>query len=308
MDSLFDRQNSGKNAIDKNSHDFTNDDFNKNSTYSKTFSIDFEEPTPHFEEPAHEVNRALSSESEGPTLILDQPAFSSASKGIKRHESKRERAVSIDGEASQVCYLYLHSNVWKIGNNYTAARSILFTAEGDFDNLSDVEWFEVLRGTKNSKKINSVSLKIENHTFMEELVFVQTDNLSENNLLLINGTYKIAPELDFSVWKKIPSFHLNGKLETKWKQEALVGWYDQIDETSIVSRVLTKQKNQQIYIYLLNRRWHIGPNPKSKVCWIFSAKTDKKCHEYIRWFEPVQQRSGSERWIRNKTITISAIK
>jgi hypothetical protein len=81
LDSLFDRQNSGKNAIDKNSHDFTNDDFNKNSTYSKTFSIDFEEPTPHFEEPAHEVNRALSSESEGPTLILDQPAFSSASKG-----------------------------------------------------------------------------------------------------------------------------------------------------------------------------------------------------------------------------------
>ena len=77
--------------------------------------------------------------------------------------------MSIDGEASQVCYLYLHSNVWKIGNNYTAARSILFTAEGDFDNLSDVEWFEVLRGTKNSKKINSVSLKIENHTFMEEL-------------------------------------------------------------------------------------------------------------------------------------------
>ena len=65
---------------------------------------------------------------------------------------------------------------------------------------------------------------------------------------MINGTYKIAPELDFSVWKKIPSFHLNGKLETKWKQEALVGWYDQIDETSIVSRVLVRTTYKSIFL------------------------------------------------------------
>ena len=69
----------------------------------------------------------------------------------------------------------------------------------------------------------------------------------------------------------------------------------------------TQKEKQSVHIYLFGRRWHVGPNPLSKICWLFSAKTEKCCSEYVRWFEPIRQAAGNDKWVRNRSVTISTV-
>lgn len=73
-----------------------------------------------------------------------------------------------DGQ-DKVCYLYKHGDVWKIGQNYNSARALLFTGESNFSKIANSDWFEVLRGTKNSKKVNTVNIVIKEHSFKSDI-------------------------------------------------------------------------------------------------------------------------------------------
>ena len=62
-------------------------------------------------------------------------------------------------------------------------------------------------------------------------------------------------------------------------------------------------QEENFFIYQREGRWQIGPDPNSKLCWLFSTKTEKGCDEYIRWFEPVK-----DKWTRNRTVTVAPVK
>lgn len=214
---------------------------------------------------------------------------------------------------SDRCYLYQHGGVWKIGPNYNSARALLLTSENNLDNIGTAEWFEVLRDTKNSKKVNPIQVSISQHEFKSDILFVDTSELSTRSTLQLNGAYKKLPGLD--AWELVKSVYLSGKFQTQWKQEALVGWYDEVAENTFLRRQLvslplptTHRDQQKVHIYLFGRRWHVGPNPLSKICWLFSAKTEKGCDEYVRWFEPTKRSSGKDKWVRNRTVTVANVK
>ena len=70
---------------------------------------------------------------------------------------------------SDKCYLYQHGGVWKIGPNYNSARALLLTSESEFESIDAAEWFEVLRDTKNSKKVNPIQVAITRHEFKSDI-------------------------------------------------------------------------------------------------------------------------------------------
>ena len=68
------------------------------------------------------------------------------------------------------------------------------------------------------------------------LVFVETSELSTRTAVQLNGAYKKLPGLN--AWELVKSVYLNGKFQTQWKQEALVGWYDEVTENTFLRRKL----------------------------------------------------------------------
>ena len=72
-------------------------------------------------------------------------------------------------EDEENVYLYKHGNAWKIGQNYSSARALLFTDEPNFENISSSDWFEILRDTKKSKKVHTVNISIKAHDFKSNI-------------------------------------------------------------------------------------------------------------------------------------------
>ena len=68
-------------------------------------------------------------------------------------------------------------------------------------------------------------------------------------------------------------------------------------------KIYSEFQEENFFIYQREGRWQIGPDPNSKLCWLFSTKTEKGCDEYIRWFEPVK-----DKWTRNRTVTVAPVK
>ena len=51
----------------------------------------------------------------------------------------------------------------------------------------------------------------------------------------ISGAYRLIPGYQ-EVYVLVKSIYLTGKFQTEFKQENLVGWYDQLHETEFVKR------------------------------------------------------------------------
>ena len=104
--------------------------------------------------------------------------------------------------------------------------------------------------------------------------------------LNISGSY--IKEKDIAdAYRRVKSVYLDGKFQTEFKKDNLIGWYDQISPFVFVKR---HSNEGEIYMYKHGTRWQVSPDVMSKSCWLFSTRTDKECDEYLRWFERLELR------------------
>jgi len=189
-------------------------------------------------------------------------------------------------------FLYEYDGTWRIGKDFNKPDCWAFTNQTNLSKMLTATWFESAK-TKNKREI---TVQISPSIHRDDFVYITADLLTYMKGQSISGAY--MKEND-GVYKHVKSLHLNGKFQTEFKQASLPGWYDQINPKQYVKR----DEEENFFIYQREGRWQIGPDPNSKLCWLFSTKTEKGCDEYIRWFEPVK-----DKWTRNRTVTVAPVK
>ena len=182
-------------------------------------------------------------------------------------------------------------------------------------------WYEVHKGHSSLIPVSLAVARINSHedlsmiqlsrqNFIRCLVLVNSDVLTISRGDNISGAYLA---IDENVYHRVKSVYMKGKFHTEFKEETLPGWYDEVEKDVFLKRNQVNQtgfnqllassiQEEKIYIYKREGRWQVGPDHTEKVCWLFSSKTEKQCDEYIRWFEPV-----NNKWTRNRSISVAPV-